>query len=331
MIKIIAIIFLATGSALVVCGVLIFILSDLRSVLKDLSTTRKLEVDSGIDDAVQEAYYSESYAPDVAEEKLKMKGFIRRKSAQSSETGMLGSSDEDRIEKPQGKRRAQAGDTQPLETLREILSETAPLSTAGKSGTQPLYSGQPVSETQPLYQKPASDTQPLGRAQEAAEQFARARCTRHRRCGGGGAFCALERKRGKNTRRIPSGIFEKRRHTRKSAPHGGQFIVGDKRNAQNTGITRTSADCCAKSRTHGTRVGTARGGYCCLPQNRGIRRGTVTKLRCGFDPLQRRAACHGQIRYGARARVCCKGTGAYYESLCRRNPSAFTGRAADGI
>ena len=36
MIKIIAIIFLATGSALVVCGVLIFILSDLRSVLKDL-------------------------------------------------------------------------------------------------------------------------------------------------------------------------------------------------------------------------------------------------------------------------------------------------------
>ena len=206
MIKIIAIILLATGSALVVCGVLIFILSDLRSVLKDLSTTRKLEVDSGIDDAVQEAYYSESYAPDVAEEKPKMKGFIRRKSAQSSETGMLGSSDEDRIEKPQGKRRAQAGDTQPLETLREILSETAPLSAAGKSGTQPLhqnlsgtqpihqedipegkgssgaqelsgtqplYSGQPVSETQPLYQKPASDTQPLGRAQEAAEQAER--------------------------------------------------------------------------------------------------------------------------------------------------------------
>ena len=206
MIKIIAIILLATGSALVVCGVLIFILSDLRSVLKDLSTTRKLEVDSGIDDAVQEAYYSESYAPDVAEEKLKMKGFIRRKSAQSSETGMLGSSDEDRIEKPQEKRQAQAGDTQPLETLREILSETAPLSAAGKSGTQPLhqnlsgtqplnqedipegkgssgaqelsgtqplYSGQPVSQTQPLYQKPASDTQPLGRAQEAAEQAER--------------------------------------------------------------------------------------------------------------------------------------------------------------
>ena len=206
MIKIIAIILLATGSALVVCGVLIFILSDLRSVLKDLSTTRKLEVDSGIDDAVQEAYYSESYAPDVVEEKPKMKGFIRRKSAQSSETGMLGSSDEDRIEKPQGKRRAQAVDTQPLETLREILSETAPLSAAGKSGTQPLhqnvsgtqplyqedipegkgsgsaqelsetqplYSGQPVSETQPLYQKPASDTQPLGRAQEAAEQAER--------------------------------------------------------------------------------------------------------------------------------------------------------------
>ena len=206
MIKIIAIILLATGSALVVCGVLIFILSDLRSVLKDLSTTRKLEVDSGIDDAVQEAYYSESYAPDVAEEKLKMKGFIRRKSAQSSETGMLGSSDEDRIEKPQEKRQAQAGDTQPLETLREILSETAPLSAAGKSGTQPLhqnvsgtqplyqedipegkgsgsaqelpgtqplYSGQPVSQTQPLYQKSASDTQPLGRAQEAAEQAER--------------------------------------------------------------------------------------------------------------------------------------------------------------
>ena len=150
MIKIIAIILLATGSALVVCGVLIFILSDLRSVLKDLSTTRKLEVDSGIDDAVQEAYYSESYAPDVAEEKPKMKGFIRRKSAQSSETGML-ASEEDRIEKPQEKRRAQAEDTQPLETLREILSETAPLSAAGKSGTQPLYSsGQPVSETQPL-------------------------------------------------------------------------------------------------------------------------------------------------------------------------------------
>lgn len=207
MIKIIAIILLATGSALVVCGVLIFILSDLRSVLKDLSTTRKLEVDSGIDDAVQEAYYSESYAPDVAEEKPKMKGFIRRKSAQSSETSMLGSSDEDRIEKPQEKRRAQAGDTQPLETLREILSETAPLSTAGKSGTQPLHqnvsgtqplyqedipegkgsggaqelsgtqplysSGQPVSQTQPLYQKSASDTQPLGRAQEAAEQAER--------------------------------------------------------------------------------------------------------------------------------------------------------------
>ena len=173
MIKIIAIILLATGSALVVCGVIIFILSDLRSVMKDLSTTRKLEVDSGIDDAVQEAYYSESYAPDVAEEKPKMKGFIRRKSAQSSETSMLGSSDEDRIEKPQEKRQAQAGDTQPLETLREILSETAPLSTAGKSGTQPLYSGQPVSETQPLYQKPASDTQPLGRAQEAAEQAER--------------------------------------------------------------------------------------------------------------------------------------------------------------
>ena len=206
MIKIIAIILLATGSALVVCGVLIFILSDLRSVLKDLSTTRKLEVDSGIDDAVQEAYYSESYAPDVAEEKPKMKGFIRRKSAQSSETSMLGSSDEDRIEKPQEKRRAQAGDTQPLETLREILSETAPLSAAGKSGTQPLhqnlsgtqplhqedipegkgsggaqelsetqplYSGQPVSQAQPLYQKPASDTQPLGRAQEAAEQAER--------------------------------------------------------------------------------------------------------------------------------------------------------------
>ena len=206
MIKIIAIILLATGAALVVCGVLIFILSDLRSVLKDLSTTRKLEVESGIDDAVQEAYYSESYAPDAAEEKPKMKGFIRRKSAQSSETGMLGSSDEDRIEKPQGKRRAQAGDTQPLETLREILSETAPLSAAGKSGTQPLhqnvsgtqplyqedipegkgsgsaqelsetqplYSGQPVSQAQPLYQKPASDTQPLGRAQEAAEQAKR--------------------------------------------------------------------------------------------------------------------------------------------------------------
>ena len=205
MIKIIAIILLATGSALVVCGVLIFILSDLRSVLKDLSTTRKLEVDSGIDDAVQEAYYSESYAPDVAEEKPKMKGFIRRKSAQSSETGML-ASDEDRIEKPQEKRQAQAGDTQPLETLREILSETAPLSAAGKSGTQPLhqnvsgtqplyqedipegkgsgsaqelsetqplYSGQPVSQAQPLYQKPASDTQPLGRAQEAAEQAER--------------------------------------------------------------------------------------------------------------------------------------------------------------
>ena len=205
MIKIIAIILLATGSALVVCGVLIFILSDLRSVLKDLSTTRKLEVDSGIDDAVQEAYYSESYAPDVAEEKPKIKGFIRRKSAQSSETGML-ASDEDRIEKPQEKGRAQAGDTQPLETLREILSETAPLSAAGKSGTQPLhqnlsgtqplyqkdipegkgssgaqelsgtqplYSGQPVSETHPLYQKPASDTQPLGRAQEAAEQAER--------------------------------------------------------------------------------------------------------------------------------------------------------------
>ena len=205
MIKIIAIILLAAGSALVVCGVLIFILSDLRSVLKDLSTTRKLEVDSGIDDAVQEAYYSESYAPDVAEEKPKMKGFIRRKSAQSSETGML-ASDEDRIEKPQEKRRAQAGDTQPLETLREILSETAPLSAAGKSGTQPLhqnvsgtqplyqedipegkgssgaqelsgtqplYSGQPVSQTQPLYQKSASDTQPLGRAQEAAEQAER--------------------------------------------------------------------------------------------------------------------------------------------------------------
>ena len=205
MIKIIAIILLATGSALVVCGVLIFILSDLRSVLKDLSTTRKLEVDSGIDDAVQEAYYSESYAPDVAEEKPKMKGFIRRKSAQSSETSML-ASDEDRIEKPQEKRRAQAGDTQPLETLREILSETAPLSAAGKSGTQPLhqnvsgtqplyqedipegkgsgsaqelsetqplYSGQPVSQAQPLYQKPASDTQPLGRAQEAAEQAER--------------------------------------------------------------------------------------------------------------------------------------------------------------
>lgn len=205
MIKIIAIILLATGSALVVCGVLIFILSDLRSVLKDLSTTRKLEVDSGIDDAVQEAYYSESYAPDVAEEKPKMKGFIRRKSAQSSETSMLGS-DEDRIEKPQEKRRTQAEDTQPLETLREILSETAPLSAAGKSGTQPLhqnvsgtqplyqedipegkgsgsaqelsgtqplYSGQPVSETQPLYQKPATDTQPLGRAQEAAEQAER--------------------------------------------------------------------------------------------------------------------------------------------------------------
>ena len=205
MIKIIAIILLATGSALVVCGVLIFILSDLRSVLKDLSTTRKLEVDSGIDDAVQEAYYSESYAPDVAEEKPKMKGFIRRKSAQSSETSML-ASDEDRIEKPQEKRQAQAGDTQPLETLREILSETAPLSAAGKSGTQPLhqnlsgtqplhqenipegkgssgaqelsgiqplYSGQPVSETQPLYQKPASDTQPLGNAQEAAEQAER--------------------------------------------------------------------------------------------------------------------------------------------------------------
>ena len=205
MIKIIAIILLATGSALVVCGVLIFILSDLRSVLKDLSTTRKLEVDSGIDDAVQEAYYSESYAPDVAEEKPKMKGFIRRKSAQSSETSML-ASDEDRIEKPQEKRRAQAGDTQPLETLREILSETAPLSAAGKSGTQPLhqnlsgtqplhqedipegkgsgsaqelsetqplYSWQPVSQAQPLYQKPASDTQPLGRAQEAAEQAER--------------------------------------------------------------------------------------------------------------------------------------------------------------
>ena len=205
MIKISAIILLATGSALVVCGVLIFILSDLRSVLKDLSTTRKLEVDSGIDDAVQEAYYSESYAPDVAEEKPKIKGFIRRKSAQSSETGML-ASDEDRIEKPQEKRRAQAGDTQPLETLREILSETAPLSAAGKSGTQPLhqnvsgtqplyqedipegkgsgsaqelsetqplYSGQPVSQAQPLYQKPASDTQPLGRAQEAAEQAER--------------------------------------------------------------------------------------------------------------------------------------------------------------
>lgn len=173
MIKIIAIILLATGSALVVCGVLIFILSDLRSVLKDLSTTRKLEVDSGIDDAVQEAYYSESYAPDVAEEKPKMKGFIRRKSAQSSETSML-ASDEDRIEKPQEKRRDQAGDTQPLETLREVLSETAPLSAAGKSGTQPLYSsGQPVSETQPLYQKPASDTQPLGNAQEAAEQAER--------------------------------------------------------------------------------------------------------------------------------------------------------------
>ena len=206
MIKIIAIIFLATGSALVVCGVLIFILSDLRSVLKDLSTTRKLEVDSGIDDAVQEAYYSESYAPDVAEEKPKMKGFIRRKSAQISETGMLGSSNEDIIEKPQEKRQAQAGDTQPLETLREILSETAPLSAAGKSGTQPLhqnvsgtqplyqedipegkgsgsaqelsetqplYSGQPVSQAQPLYQKPASDTQPLGRAQEAEEQAER--------------------------------------------------------------------------------------------------------------------------------------------------------------
>lgn len=196
MIKIIAIILLATGSALVVCGVLIFILSDLRSVLKDLSTTRKLEVESGIDDAVQEAYYSESYAPDAAEEKPKMKGFIRRKSAHNSETGILDSSVEDRTEKPQEKRRAQEGDTQPLETLREILSETAPLSAAGKSGTQPLYqedipegkgsgsaqelsetqplySGQPVSETQPLYQKPASDTQPLGRAQEAAEQAER--------------------------------------------------------------------------------------------------------------------------------------------------------------
>lgn len=212
MIKIIAIILLATGSALVVCGVLIFILSDLRSVLKDLSTTRKLEVDSGIDDAVQEAYYSESYAPDVAEEKPKMKGFIRRKSAQSSETSML--SDVNKTGDTQEKERERVVDAQPLETLRETLSETAPLSAAGKSGTQPLHQedipegkgsgsvqkisggeplhqqlvpetqplyggqpmsqtqplpsiGQPVSETQPLYQKPVEDTQPLGRAQEA--------------------------------------------------------------------------------------------------------------------------------------------------------------------
>lgn len=205
MIKIIAIILLATGSALVVCGVLIFILSDLRSVLKDLSTTRKLEVDSGIDDAVQEAYYSESYAPDVVEEKPKMKGFIRRKSVQSSETSML--SDAKKSGDAQENERARTGETQPLDTLREILSETAPLSAAGKSGTQPLHqnvsgtqplyqedipegkgsgsaqelsgtqplysSGQPVSQAQPLYQKPASDTQPLGRAQEAAEQAER--------------------------------------------------------------------------------------------------------------------------------------------------------------
>lgn len=204
MIKIIAIILLATGSSLVVCGVLIFILSDLRSVLKDLSTTRKLEVDSGIDDAVQEAYYSESYAPDVAEEKPKMKGFIRRKNTQSSETSLL--SDAKKSGDAQENERARTGETQPLDTLREILSETAPLSAAGKSGTQPLHqnlsgtqplhqdipegkgssgaqelsgtqplysSGQPVSQAQPLYQKPASDMQPLGRAQEAAEQAER--------------------------------------------------------------------------------------------------------------------------------------------------------------
>lgn len=194
MIKIIAIILLATGSALVVCGVLIFILSDLRSVLKDLSTTRKLEVDSGIDDAVQEAYYSESYAPDVAEEKPKMKGFIRRKSAQSSETSLL--SDVNKTGDTQEKERESVADTLPLETLREILSETAPLSAAGKSGTQPLH--QNVSGTQPLYQEdipegkgsgsaqelsgtqplyssgqPVSETQPLGNAHEGAAQAKR--------------------------------------------------------------------------------------------------------------------------------------------------------------
>lgn len=180
MIKIIAIILLATGSALVVCGVLIFILSDLRSVLKDLSTTRKLEVDSGIDDAVQEAYYSESYAPDVVEEKPKMKGFIRRKSVQSSETSML--SDAKKSGDAQENERARTGETQPLDTLREILSETAPLSAAGKSGTQPLHqedipegkgsgSAQELSGTQPLYSsgQPVSETQPLGKEQEAPE------------------------------------------------------------------------------------------------------------------------------------------------------------------
>lgn len=175
MIKIIAIILLIAGAALVIAGVLIFILSDLRAVLKDLSTTRKLETDSGIDDAVQEAYYSESYAPDAAEEKPKMKGFIRRKGSQSRETSPLKSSEAESEQNIQDERAGRSSQTQPLETLREILSEaadtqTAPLATSSdkkqedervESDTLPLSQVQQISETQPLRQLSSSETQPL--------------------------------------------------------------------------------------------------------------------------------------------------------------------------
>lgn len=199
MIKIIAICLLAAGSALVITGVIIFVLSDCRSVLRDLSTTRKLEVDNGIDDAVVQAYYSDSYTRDENELKPARKGFIRRKDSQSRETDVLKSPAESApketvsqqsmgtaplnsetqplVQKEAAEDRRSNGNTEPLNTL--MAEHSAPADT----GTQPLVQDeqdeieilQPVepengggtmplnSETQPLkgFERPKDKTKPL--------------------------------------------------------------------------------------------------------------------------------------------------------------------------